>query len=310
MTGVLANVPANSHFQFDFLAAFSSLETIYPGGMPQGWYWNPCWTYVKLKEGVQPASLEALFPPFVKKYFHPAIIDKTTLYLQPLTDIHLHSHLDYEIAPNSDISYVYIFSIVAIFILLIACINFMNLATARSANRAKEVGMRKMMGAQRGQLIKQFLGESLMMSIAAMILSLVLIELTLPAFNMVSGKDLSLLFFLNSGMVVSLLSVTMLVGIGAGIYPAFFLSGFQPVKVLKGSSHLGRKGGTRFRSTLVVTQFVISIALIVGTIISYQQLDYMRNERLGFNKDEIVMIPIFRTTVSYTHLTLPTKRIV
>ncbi len=298
VTGVLENVPSNSHFQFDFLASFSSLEAIYPDRTMEGWYWNPCWTYIQLKESVQPASLEAQFPAFVKKYFHPAIIDKTKLYLQPLTDIHLHSHLDFEITPNSDISYVYIFSLVAIFVLLIACINFMNLATARSANRAREVGMRKMFGAHRGQLIKQFLGESLLLSVSAMLLALVLIEISLPAFNSISGKSISLGHFLKGWVLGSLLLVTLLVGIGAGIYPAFFLSGFQPVKVLKGSSHLGRKGGTRFRSILVISQFVISIALIVGTIVAHQQLNYLRNERLGFNKEEIVMIPIFRTSMA------------
>ena len=154
VTGIAKDTPPNSHIHFDFLASFSTLKTFFGGNIPNNWYWNPCWTYVLLRNNVTPEYVESQFPQIIDKYFPPIIQDKTTIFMQPLNDIHLFSHLDYEMNPNSDISYVYIFSAVAIFILSIACINFMNLSTARSANRSREVGMRKVLGAYKFQLIK------------------------------------------------------------------------------------------------------------------------------------------------------------
>lgn len=294
VTGVLKNIPPNSHFQFDFLASFATLRRLYGGNLPQTWYWNPCWTYILLKEGASADALQAQFPALVQKYFPDSIKDKVVIKLQPLKDIHLQSHLDYEINPNSDISYVYIFSAIAVFVLLIACINFMNLATARSANRGREVGMRKVLGAYRTQLIRQFLGESMILCVIAAILAVFIVEIVLPAFNAFSGKALSTDYFADGRLLAGLGLITLTVGILSGIYPAFFLSGFDPVKVMKGTLEKGGKS-SGFRKVLVVIQFAISIVLIIGTIICFQQLNYLRTTGLGFNKDQVIMLPAYGT---------------
>ncbi len=297
VTGVLEDVRRNSHFQFDFLASFSTLRTLFGGRLPRSFYWNPCWTYLLLREAVSPASLEGQFPNIVQKYFPEFIKNKTTVYLLPLEDIHLYSHLDYEIAPNSSAAYVYIFSAIAGFVLLIACINFMNLATARSAQRSLEVGMRKALGALRPQLIRQFLGESIVMAAMAGVVAIAGVAAVLPVFNNFAEKSLSLRDLADPLTIVGMLLVVLLVGLLSGIYPAFFLSALEPVKVLKGSVQKGLKG-VAFRKVLVVLQFSISIILIIGTAVSYDQLTYLQNQRLGFNKEEIVLISIARTTPS------------
>lgn len=295
VTGVIEDVPPNSHFQFDFLGSFATLRRLFGGNLPQNWYWNPCWTYILLRDGVSADSLQAQFPALVQKYFPDSIKNKVVVKLQPLKDIHLFSHLDYEINPNSDISYIYIFSAIAVFVLLIACINFMNLATARSANRGREVGIRKVLGAYRTQLIKQFLGESMILCVIAAVLSVLIIEIVLPAFNAFSGKILSTDYFTDGHLLAGLALITLTVGILSGIYPAFFLSGFDPVKVMKGTLERGGKSSA-FRKVLVVVQFAISIVLIIGTIICFQQLNYLRNTKLGFNKDQVVMLPAYGTS--------------
>ena len=294
VTGVLKDIRPNSHFQFDFLGSFATLRRLFGGNLPQGWYWNPCWTYILLKEGASPDALQAQFPALVQKYFPDSIKDKVVVKLQPLKDIHLFSHLDYEINPNSDISYIYIFSAIAVFVLLIACINFMNLATARSANRGREVGMRKVLGAYRTQLIKQFLGESMILCVIGALFAVLIVETVLPAFNAFSGKALSTDYFTDGRLLIGLAIITLTVGILSGIYPAFFLSGFDSVKVMKGTLERGGKSSA-FRKVLVVVQFAISIVLIIGTIICFQQLNYLRNSGLGFNKDQVVMLPAYGT---------------
>jgi len=294
VTGVLKNVRANSHFQFDFLASFATLRQVYGGNLPQTWYWNPCWTYILLEPGVSPDSLQARFPELVQKYFPDSIKDKVEIKLQPLTDIHLFSHLDFEINPNSDISYVYIFSAVAVFVLLIACINFMNLATARSAGRGREAGMRKVLGAFKIQLIRQFLGETMLMCLIAASLAILIVELLLPAFNTFAGKSFSFAYFSDPVLFAGLISIALTVGILSGIYPAFFLSGFNPVHVLKGNLERGNKGRA-FRKLLVVVQFSLSIILIIGTMICFRQLNFLRNSQLGFNQDQILMLPAYGT---------------
>jgi len=296
VTGVLKNIRPNSHFQFDFLASFATLRQLYGGNLPQTWYWNPCWTYILLKPGVSAGNLQALFPGLVQKYFPDSIKDKVEIKLQPLTDIHLYSHLDFEINPNSDISYVYIFSAVAVFVLLIACINFMNLATARSAGRGREAGMRKVLGAFKTQLIRQFLGETMLMCLIAALLAVMIVELILPAFNAFAGKSFSPMYFSDPVLLAGLILIALTVGILSGIYPAFFLSGFNPVKVLKGNLERGNKGKV-FRKLLVVVQFSLSIILIIGTIICFSQLNFLRNSQLGFSQDQILMLPAYGTPI-------------
>ena len=296
VTGVFKNIRPNSHFQFDFLASFATLRQLYGGNLPQTWYWNPCWTYILLKQGISAENLQALFPGLVQKYFPDSIKDKVEIKLQPLTDIHLYSHLDFEINPNSDISYVYIFSAVAVFVLLIACINFMNLATARSAGRGREAGMRKVLGAFKTQLIRQFLGETMLMCLIAALLAVMIVELILPAFNAFAGKSFSPMYFSDPVLLAGLILIALTVGILSGIYPAFFLSGFNPVKVLKGNLERGNKGKV-FRKLLVVVQFSLSIILIIGTIICFRQLNFLRNSQLGFSQDQILMLPAYGTPI-------------
>lgn len=291
ITGIVEPVPANSHFQFDFLTSFSTVASIQDGFKPEGWNWNPCWTYLLLTEGTAPEALAAQLPDFVEKHFPDNIRSRTSLYLQALTDIHLHSHLDFEIAPNSNIVYVYIFSAIAIFVLLIACINFMNLATARSAKRAREVGMRKVLGAGRPQLIRQFLGESFMMSLLAVAVVIPLTSLALPFFNDFFEKSIEFDLLANTTLLLSLIGIVVLVGFVAGIYPAFVLSAFRPIQVLKGKLNLtGFDWTALMRKGLVVTQFTISIILIVGTLVAYNQLTYFRQANLGFDTEQVVLI--------------------
>jgi putative ABC transport system permease protein len=290
VSGVMKDIPEQSHIHFDALISFPTVAKLMGPNYDRSWVWNPCWTYVLLREGVSKADLEKQFPGFVQKYYPDFIKPQIRHSLQPLKDIHLTSRLDYEIEPNGDKSDIYVFSIIGVVILIIACINFMNLTTARSAKRAREVGMRKVLGAYKSQLIWQFLGESVLLSFVAVIVALVLIELLLPLFNSLSGKQLALNLLSNPALLVSLVSVWLGVGLLSGIYPAFFLSSFDPLKVLKGSVTAGNRSKV-FRKSLVVVQFAISLALIVSTMIIYLQLRFLRNAGLGFDKEQVVIMP-------------------
>ena len=296
VTAVVRDIPEHSHFKFDFLGSLSTLRGIYGGQLPQTWVWNPCWTYLLLDPRADAEQLERHFPEFIEKYFYDAEKANVSLYLQPLTDIHLKSALDYEIAPNSDINSVYVLSVIAIFLLVIAIINYMNLATATSSKRIKEIGIKKVSGASRLQLIVQFLGESVILAFIAMVIALILIELIMPVFNTFTGKTISFddLLALNNIVFVILLSI--IIGVLAGIYPAFYLSAFDPLKGLKGKIANGTKRGTP-RRILVTIQFTVSISLIIATSVIRDQLNFMRNADLGFLKENIVVLPINRTPV-------------
>ncbi len=304
VAGILADVPTNSHFTFDLLASFQTINTQAPSGNfgIQNFFWNPAWTYVKLKENVRPQQVNAVFPKIVEENFPDQIREYSSMYLQPLTDIHLHSKLDFEIRPNSDVAYVYIFSAIAIFVLLIACINFMNLSTARSAQRAREVGVRKSIGAQRFQLIRQFLGESMLSALLSGLVAIPLIYAALPALNVFAEKDLGLDLFGQPWLWSILIGVPLLVGAASGMYPALFLSAFDPALVLKGTMVSRRaRVAVWLRRGLVSIQFVISIVLIAGTIVAYKQLDYMRNKKLGFDKEQVILVPMQLTTFSQSY---------
>lgn len=301
VTGVYQDLPENSHFHFNMLRSMTGLEEAKSVSLIGG---AQLQVYLLLREGANAAQLEAKFPVFVNTYVAPQIggvisddfsmekfIAEGNIWeytLMPLTDIHLHSNLEAEFEPNGSITYVYLFSSIAIFILVIACINFMNLSTARSADRAREVGIRKVMGSLRSHLVRQFLTESFVLSLAAFLLGLVLAYLFLPVFNSLAQKDLSLPFG-DSTFYLVLLGAVVLVGVMAGLYPAFFLSGFKPVSVLKGKAISGRQSGF-IRNGLVVFQFVISIFLIIATITIQRQLSFVQNKRLGFNKDQVVVV--------------------
>lgn len=296
VSGVFKPFPSNTHLHADVLVSFNTLKdsTIYgEKNLMTNWGNNSFLTYVVLPKGHNAKKLEARFPAFIDKYYHfpqePAgfVGSKTThLYLTPLTDIHLRSHLDYEAEENGDIKRVYIFSIVALFILLIACINYMNLSTARSVLRAKEIGIRKAVGAERKEIILQFLSESILLSWVAILLAFGLTALLLPWLNSFSGSGLSIGLLLRWGVLLPLFLTPFVVGALSGIYPALFMSSFEPVKVLKGLFKVG--GNLSLRKALVVAQFAVSIVLIISTAIVFKQLRYMQEASLGFNKDQVI----------------------
>lgn len=295
ITGVMKDMPLNSHFQADFLASFSTLRSFFGGRLPTGWYWNPCWTYVLLDDNINPADLEAKFPEFVQKHLPAFVKDDVYLKLQALTDIHLKSHLQFEMEPNSSEANIYLFSGVAIFVLMIACINFMNLSTARSMNRAKEVGMRKAIGGQKHQLVTQFLLESVLMSMLAVIVAIAFVYLSLFWFNNFADKSLSL--NLGDPVIISgLLVMGVGVGLVSGIYPAMVLTSYNPVKALKAKREQSK--GLSFRKVLVVVQFSISIILIICTGVAIRQLNFLQNEDVGFRKDHVIMIPVIGTPIA------------
>jgi putative ABC transport system permease protein len=260
--------------------------------------------YVLLRKGANPKDLEKKLPKFLEKNMGPEVAqafgpdftfekfratgNKYDVTLRPVTDIHLHSNVRGELEPNGNISYVYLFTIVAGFILIIGCINFMNLSTARSSNRAKEVGVRKVMGSMRSHLIRQFLIESTVVALFSFCVAVVIAYLILPLFNYLSQKQLELPFG-NPVFYLILIGSCLLIGLMAGLYPSFFLSAFKPVNVLKGHVSLGMKSGV-IRSSLVVFQFVISIFLIVGAIAVNRQLNFIQNKKLGFEKDQVIII--------------------
>ena len=301
VTGIYEDLPDNSHFHFDMVRSMTGLEDAKSVSLIGGAQMQ---VYLLLHEGADASQLEAKFPDFVNTYVAPQIggvisddfsmerfIAEGNFWeytLMPLTDIHLYSNLEAEFEPNGSITYVYLFSSIAIFILVIACINFMNLSTARSADRAREVGIRKVMGSLRSHLIRQFLTESFVLSMIAFLLAICLAYLFLPVFNTLAQQDLSLPLG-DSAFYLVLLGAIILVGVMAGLYPAFFLSGFKPVSVLKGKVTIGSQSGF-IRNGLVVFQFVISIFLIVATITVQRQLSFVQNKRLGFNKEQVVVV--------------------
>jgi len=300
ITGVMPDPPRNAHFQFEFLVSFSTLRNFFNGQYPQTWYWNPCWTYVLLKEGVQPAEVENYFPAFIQKYFPEFIRAEARMELQPLTDIHLTSNLEFELEANSSEENIYVFTIIGGFILFIAGMNFMNLSTARSAKRAKEVGLRKTLGSQRRQLVFQFLLESLIISLVAIILAVVVAIAGLSSFNVLAEKSVGYEIFLNPIILIALAVIFVIVGIGSGLYPALVLSSFVPIKVLKDSQAKGGRGAL-LRKTLVVVQFSLSIIMIISTVIAINQLNFLRKSDTGFDQDQMLYISALRTPITRTY---------
>jgi putative ABC transport system permease protein len=291
ITGVFAKSTRPTHLQFDFIASFSTLRSAIPPEVFKRWVWNPCWTYIVLKDKSFAGELTAQLPTFVQKYFDEKMKDNVALSLQPLQDIHLKSNLDYEISPNGDIKYVYIFGVTAVLILLIASINFMNLSNARALLRAKEVVVRKAIGADKEELIKQFLAESVLMSAIALVFAFIDVELAAPYLNDLSGSPVSE-YIKNDWNIVKYILITgLLIGFISGIYPAFYLASFDPTQIYRGNVLTGITE-PRFRSVLVVIQFVIAILMLISTFVSVKQLNYMQNAKLGFDKDYILVVPI------------------
>jgi putative ABC transport system permease protein len=293
VTGVISNIPQNSHLVFDMLCSFATFANNNNREM-QNWLSINNYTYILLQQGANYKQLEQKFPEMIEKNVGALlkyVKGEMALTLQPLTRIHLHSNLMQEISGNSDIIYVYIFSAVALFILAIACFNFMNLSTARSGNRAREVGLRKVLGASRTKIIEQFLGESVFYSLISLFVALLLVDIALPLFRSISGIELKIEYSQSPWLIPGLVGLAVFIGLIAGSYPAFFLSAFQPTRTLKGEFRTGT-AGQRFRSALVIVQFTISIILIIATVVVSSQLKFMKNKRLGFQKEQVVVIPI------------------
>jgi putative ABC transport system permease protein len=299
ITGVIKDIPAQSHFNFDFfIANAENPESINDNWLSENWS-----TYVLLDKKADVIKLQPELNKMMDRYVGPELQGVTNLTidqfkkvggyvrasLTPLTDIHLHSNKVGELEANSNVQFVYIFSAIAIFILLIACVNFMNLATARSSNRAKEVGVRKVLGSLRKNLVQQFLTESLLISFIALAFAVFIAALLLPYFNQLADKHILTNTLFRSGMIIPLVLLALVVGMLAGSYPAFFLSAFQPVDVLKGKLAGGFKRSW-LRNALVVFQFVISIVLIIGTVVIYQQLNYIHTKDIGFNRNQVLVI--------------------
>ena len=299
ITAVIKDVPKQSHFNADFFLSMSS----FPDSKSNEWLRSDYNTYVLLRQGANYKNLEAQFPELLRKYsgsqmqseLHISLdaFEKSGSYFRmnmtPLTDIHLHSNLSGELGVNGTEQYVYIFSAIAAFILLIACVNFMNLSTARSSNRAREVGVRKVLGSARKYLIAQFLAESILVTFLATTIALLAAALILPVFNQFSGKNIEITSHTLIWLLPVALITVLIIGFLAGLYPAFFLSAFQPIDVLKGKISNGFKGG-RLRSFLVVFQFSISIFLIIGTLVIYNQLHYIQSRDLGYDRNQVLVI--------------------
>jgi putative ABC transport system permease protein len=299
VTGVVSDAPPNSHIKFDILFSGESWDYM----RDTHWTSNNLYTYIKLNTAGNTSKIQEHLDRMVEAYMGPELErliglnlkqfreqgNAVGLFTQPLLDIHLHSDLQEEITPNGNIQYLYIFGAIASFIIFIACINFMNLSTARSASRAKEVGVRKTIGALRERLLFQFLAESLIYSAISMLLALSSIGLILDSFNLLAGKELSFSIFSNPMVIGGLILFTFILGLLAGSYPAFYLTAFKPTEVLKGKVRAGFKNAA-LRNVLVVFQFVISIALIFGSVVVYRQLSYMQKKNLGFDKENVVSL--------------------
>lgn len=299
ISGVCENVPKNSHMEFDFAA---SLQLLGLDRQPNYTGFS-VYTYVELRGGTDPKAIEEEMPALVERYAAGQIQARSGIsykeyieagngynyFLQPIRDIHLHSNLTNEIKPNGNITYVYILIAIALFLIVIACINFMNLSTARSASRAREVGIRKIVGSLRSSIIRNFLLESLLLSFVSMLAAVGLVKLILPLFNLLVGKELEVRFFSDLNNFGLLLGLGLLVGILAGSYPAFVLSSYQPVQVLKGRFSTSRKG-IRMRNILVVFQFTISIILIAMTFLVSHQMSFMQNKDLGYDEKNVIVI--------------------
>ncbi|MEP7319308.1 MAG: ABC transporter permease [Panacibacter sp.] len=300
VTGVIDKVPVNSNFHFELFASMSGL----PESKEDSWMTSNFFTYLVLAKGYDYKKLEAKMPQVVEKYMGPQMFktmgmslaefrkngNDISFHLEPIIDIHLDPEYPQTLSQAANINNVYIFAAIAVFMLLIACINFMNLSTAGASKRSKEVGIRKVLGSLKAELVKQFLFESVIIAAIALMLAMVLIYLALPAFNQLADQNLSLNFSEHPFLIPGLILFVLFTGILAGSYPAFYLSSFKPVAVLKGKFSAGKKN-IGLRSGLVVFQFFISILLIVGTTVVFKQLSYMQKKDVGYNKDQVLVIP-------------------
>ncbi|MFC2133380.1 ABC transporter permease [Bacteroidota bacterium] len=288
VTAVIEDLPENTHMKFKVLLSLITFENIW---WARDWMTGTCFTYLTLQPGTDINSFEEKIRNYAHNYADTFYQEGVEIinFLQPIADIHLYSHLDFEAEIPGNPIYVYIFIAVGLLVMIIACMNFINLSTARSANRAGEVGIRKVVGAHKGQLINQFISESVIMSVVAGLFALLIVALLMPSFNDLTGFNFSFINLFTFTNLAGYLILSILIGIAAGVYPAFFLSAFKPALVLKGSVSSGAKGSL-FRRVLVVTQFSISILLIIGTLVVFDQIEYMQDQDLGFDKEQKLVL--------------------
>ncbi|HYE59053.1 MAG TPA: ABC transporter permease, partial [Rhodothermales bacterium] len=295
VTGVMADLPATTHLPFDYAISMASYYANEPSGwLDRAWQWSGMYTYLLLRRPEDASAVAAKLPAFVSATLPRDEEDpdgQATYVLQALPDIHLHSKLEKEYRPNGDAFYVYVFAVVAVFILLIACTNFVNLATARAARRIREVGVRKALGAGRAMLVRQFLGEAFVLVLLSVTLAVGLVTTVLPFFNGLAGKTLTFAELGRPSMLAGLAGLLLATGLLSGGYPALVLSGFRPVQALRGTGGVPGRSGW-LRRALVVVQFVVSIALIGGTLVVAQQLQYVQAKRLGFDKEHVVDVRV------------------
>lgn len=293
--GVIEDLPNNTHLKFDMLASFKTYETFGNNAamIENQWVWVAAWLYFSIDNPNDADRIQSLLPDFVDRHYPKSLQDDgISLHMQKADDIHLKSHRELEFKANGKVQHVYIFSSIALLILIIAVINFMNLSTSRSAKRGKEVGLRKAMGANKGMLITQFMGEALLTTFVALLLALFIIYNILPWFNDITGKNFSIQFIGNPVLLFSLFGLLLIVGILSGSYPSLIMSSFNPANVLKGKMISTNSSESTFRKILVVCQFVVSISLIICISIVYKQLKYINTTDLGFDKEQILLIDI------------------
>jgi len=284
VTGVMKNVPNNSYLHFDMVIPYALLEKV--GAVNDSMGSNSIASFVQLQKGASLQQVNDKIRGFIKKHVPDSV---TELELALYSRIHLHQYFGYG-RDMGQIKYVYIFSLIAFFVLLIACINFMNLTTARSIKRAKEVGIRKVVGAQKNQLIRQFLGESLLLSVLSALMAILIVTMTLPLFNRIAVKDMLLNSIINPSLILGIIAIALAVGLLAGIYPAFVLSSFQPIHSLKSRTGYSFPGAL-LRKGLVIFQFALSIGIIFATLIAHKQMFYIQSRNLGYDKEQIIVIP-------------------
>lgn len=284
-----------SHFQPQAIISMATAKLLYPA-IRRNWVWNPCWSYLKLAEGVSPEELEAQFPEFVQKYYPDRLKPMVSQALQPIGDIHLHSHREFEMKPNSDIKYIYIFFCSALFLLIIACINFINLNTISLSSRVREIGIRKVVGASRTQLIVQYLFESVLTAFIAFFIGVGLLALSFPFISSAIGLEMEFMELIRHDVMVIMGGLVIITGLLAGFYPAIILSGIDVVRVFKGGLK-GSKKSIRFRKAMVVFQFSISTVLIIFTVVSQKQLKYMLTKDNGYQSENIMLMAIDHTRI-------------
>ena len=287
VTGIMKKLPGNSHLKIDFLTSYTAANEMAGMDISNNYWGGDTWTYLLLSRNANLPAMEQQFPGYLHQLNDPNAAAVWKLHLLPLRDIYLRSSL----IAASPITYVYVFTLIGLFILALACFNYINLATARASTRAKEVGVRKVMGSSSGKLRWQFIIETAVFVTSAVIIAVLLLRLCLPAFNQLAAENLSLLPLLNSRSIVSMTAGIAIISIVAGIYPAFILSSFRPAKVLKGDITMGR-GRNPLRKTLVVLQFTVSTVMIAATIIVYQQLHFIRTRDLGYQREQILTLDL------------------